>query len=137
MEKPRTVGVYGNSLFIAGIEASLQAQSGLEVSRIATASPDSTESLAQGCPDVIVFDLASAQPPVSISFLAEHPRLTLIGLDLKSNSVLVLSGKYSRVLTTNHLLRLILDEPAEADKEPAAPLSPDQINSLFGLGTQE
>ncbi len=132
MEKPRTVGVYGNSLFIAGIEASLQAQAGLEVSRIAAASPD-TKSLDEGCPDVIVFDLASAQPPVSISFLVEHPHLTLIGLDLKSNGVVVLSGRYLHVLTTNHLLHLILQEPAEADTDQVAKPAPEEINTLFGL----
>ncbi len=131
MIKPRTVAVYGNSLFIAGIQASLKIQPELQVSEIGGSDPDLTAPLAASCPDVIIFDLTSTRPLISLAFLAEHPQVLFIGLDLNSDRVLVLSGQFSKVVTTDHLLQLILQEPA-GEELPARP-PPEQIENLTHL----
>jgi len=63
-------------------------------------------------PDVLIFDLAAPDSPTSdlhfpASILQEHPGISLIGLDLNSNKVLVLSGQEHTVLAINDLAQVI------------------------------
>ncbi len=136
MIKPRTVAVYGNSLFIAGIEATLKIQPEVQVSQIGGSDPDLTAPLTASCPDVIVFDLAATQPLISRSFLADHPQVLFLGLDLNSDRVLVLSGQFSKVVTTNHLMQLILQEPGGEGEEPATGALSERLQNLLNFQTE-
>ena len=133
MHQPRTVAVYGNSLFIAGIEASLKTQPELQVMRIAGDDSDMAEPLTEACPDVIVFDLSATRPLISFSFLVEHPQVLFIGLDLASDRGFVFSGQYSQVSTTDNLLQLILQVQAGTGEGLPAAMSTEGIQDLVKL----
>ncbi len=132
MEKRRTVILYGNSLLMAGLEASLREQPGLDVVQVDATLPNAAQRLSALHPDVVIFDLSAppstpsttlrpgfqpfgyAQarlPPSNLhlptSILQEHPGISLIGLDLNSNKVLVLSGQEHTVLAANDLAQII------------------------------
>jgi hypothetical protein len=109
MEERHMVVLYGNSLLMAGVEASLRGRTGLDVVRIDATLPNVAQSLCALHPDVVIFDLATPlsnfQLPSSI--LQEHSGISLIGLDLNSNKVLVLSGQEHTVLAANDLAQVI------------------------------
>ena len=108
MEERRTVVLYGNSLLMAGVEASLRGRPGLDVVRIDTALPDARERLNAFRPDVVILDLMAPHHwEFAIPFLREHPGLSLIGLDPNSKTVTVLSNQQHTALTTNDLAQVI------------------------------
>ena len=112
MEEQHIVVLYGNSLFMAGVEASLRGRHGLDVVRIDTTLPDAAQRLDALRPDVIIFDLIAPNSPFSnlhfpASILQEHPGISLIGLDLNSNTVIVFSSQQHTVLTANDLAQVI------------------------------
>ena len=101
---PKVV-LYGNSLALSGVGASLEAHPGLHVVRV-DATDRSAEALHELEPDVVVFDLATAQPDV-VALWRRDPPVLPIGVDLLKHQVVVFSGKPSRALTTDDLLRVI------------------------------
>ncbi len=103
----RNVALYGNSLVVSSIGASLQGRAGLEVSSADAALPDAASQLRALQPDVIVFDLTVAHPEFAIALWRAQPRLLLIGVDLATGHSLVLSSQPSRLLTMDDLLQVI------------------------------
>jgi hypothetical protein len=103
----RTVALYGNSLVISSIGASLQGRAGLQVLFVDAALPDAASRLGALQPDVVIFDLAVAQPEFALALWKAQPRLLLIGIDLTNGQALVLSGQPSRLLTMGDLLQVI------------------------------
>jgi DNA-binding NarL/FixJ family response regulator len=99
------VVLYGNSLAVSGVGASLEGRPGLQVVRV-DAAERSAEALRELEPDVVVFDLATARPDVVELWRRDRPVLP-IGVDLVKHQVVVFSGESSRALTTDDLLRVI------------------------------
>ena len=89
------------------IAATLQEKPEFQVRQIQGLSSDIIEKLEADPPDVIMFDLAVAQPDFAIPLLGNHPAILLIGVDLMRNKMLVLSGEQSRLLTTEDLVKVI------------------------------
>jgi hypothetical protein len=56
---------------------------------------------------VVLFDLAGTRPEFTISVLRKHPGLLLIGVDLRSDKMLVMSGEESRLLTADDLVHMM------------------------------
>ena len=104
---PRTVVLYGNNLLMSVIAARLRENCEFEVSHIQELLPGIIEKLDAAPPDVILFDLAAGQPHFAIPLLNNHPTVMLIGVDLTSHKMLVLSGQQSRFLTTEDLAKVI------------------------------
>ncbi len=107
MEKKRTVALDGSNLVMSIIGASLQEKSEFQVQRIQEPLPNMINKLETPPPDVILFDLATAQPHFVIPLLRNHPTIMLIGVDLESNRMLVLFGEQSRLLTADDLVQVI------------------------------
>jgi hypothetical protein len=101
---PRVV-LYGNSLALSGVGASLEGHPGVELVRVEAADA-SAETLHELKPDVVVFDMATVQPDV-VALWKRDPPVLPIGVDLLKQQVVVFSGKPSRALTTGDLLRVI------------------------------
>jgi len=107
---PRTVALYGNSLVVSSIGASLQGRADLQVSSVDATMPDALERLRALQPDVVIFDLAAARPEFAITLWKAQPRLLLIGVDLLTHQALMLSSQPSRLLTLDDLLAVMKDE---------------------------
>jgi hypothetical protein len=107
VKNKRTVALYGNNLVMSTIGASLQEKPEIQVQQIQGLLPDIIDKLEAPPPDVILFDLAAAQPHFAIPLLRNHPTIMLIGVDVKSNKMLVLFGEQSRLLTANDLVQVI------------------------------
>jgi hypothetical protein len=105
----RTVVLYGNSLVVSSIGASLQGRADLQVSSVDTTRPQAEERLRALQPDVVIFDLAAARPEFAIDLWQAQPHLLLIGVDLLTHRALMLSGQPSHLLTLDDLLQVITD----------------------------
>jgi hypothetical protein len=103
----RTVVLYGNSLVVSSIGASLQNRADLQVVSIDATLPDAAQRLGALRSDVVIFDLATAQPEFPIELWKAKPQLLLIGVDLTTGQALVLSGQPSRLLTVDDLVHVI------------------------------
>ncbi len=107
MEKRRRVAVYGNSLNMAGIIASLKADTTVEVVCVNLDSPDARQSLDENDPAVIVFDLSDPQLSLGFTLLRDRPSLLLIGVDPSRDEMLVLSSHPAQALSMADLIRVI------------------------------
>lgn len=99
--------LYGNSLFMAGVEASLRDKHGLSVVRIDAALPSAQDDLQAICPDVVIFDLDGPYSHHILPFIREHPGLPMLGLGLASNDAVLLSSRPYTALSADGLARLI------------------------------
>ncbi len=99
------VVLYGNSLALSGVGASLEGHPGLDLVRV-DATQASAGTLLELEPDVVVFDLATAQPDV-VALWQRDPPVLPVGVDMLNQQVVVFSGTRSRALTTEDLVRVI------------------------------
>ncbi len=107
MKEQRRVVLCGNSLLLAGAEASLRGQPGVEVARLDGTLPDVSKRLRHLRPDVIVFDLSVPPPEFAFTFLQETPGLLLIGLDVNSDTATVLSNQQHTAARMDDLIQVI------------------------------
>ncbi len=101
---PRVI-VYGNSVALAGIEASIKLDPECEV--IAHAWPISQQELCRLHPDVMIFELDAVQPEFLYTLSKELPGLLLISIDPESNRVLIWSGQQAEGWTIQDLEQVI------------------------------
>lgn len=101
-----TVALCTNSVVVSSIGANLEGRAGVNVVRIDPRLPDATRRLSDLCPDVAIVDLSSGQSE-PISLLRRFPRVLLIGVDMNSNELLLLSGAPARPLTMENLMQMI------------------------------
>jgi len=107
MRERQRVVLYGNSLVLAGVGASLKAYPGLEVISLDIPPAAMPQELGALCPTVVIFDLGSIPPEFPFSLLRQQPDLVLIGLDAAGDRLLLLSGQQARALTTDDLVKVI------------------------------
>jgi hypothetical protein len=107
MEKPRWVVVFNNSLYMAGIAASLKADPTLEVHSIDLDHPCPRQILDEIDIAAIVFDLCNPPACLDIALLSKRPGLVLIGVDLTKDEMLVLSSHPSQALRIADLVNVI------------------------------
>ena len=107
MEKIRKVVLYGSDLVVSTVGANLRGWVEFQVLQIDPLLPDALHRLDAARPDVVLFDLASTQPDFTVAVLRKHPGLLLIGVDLKTNKMLVMSGEESQLLTTDDLVHMM------------------------------
>jgi len=107
MEKRKPVAVYGNSLNMAGIVASLKADTTLEVLCVNFDSPNAQQSLDENDLAAIVFDLSDSPLPLDFTLLRDRPGLLLIGVDPCKDEMLVLSSHPAQALSMADLVSVI------------------------------
>jgi hypothetical protein len=137
MADMRKVALYGNSVFMAGVEAGLKSRDGIEVIHIDASLPNAAQELEVLNPAAVIFDLSS--PPTlrfGLPFIREHLGLPFIGLDVTSNTVLVLSCQQYTALTVDDLAQVIraqLSTPAGGGETngPGAPLRTPTQNDVI------
>lgn len=97
----------GNSLFVSGLQASLEAAPGLELQQIEPQADRIRERVKAWKPEVLILETGLLKDKVSLSILEDYPQVRLISLDLDDNRLLVLSGSASEQPTTEKLLQVI------------------------------
>lgn len=106
MEKRRRVLLYGKSVILGTVGASLQHHPELEVLPMASPSPDVHE-LSALAPDVILYDVEASRPESAISLLEIYPELLLIGVSPESSRVMLWSGRQVAAVEAADLVSII------------------------------
>jgi DNA-binding NarL/FixJ family response regulator len=111
-QEQRRVLLCGDSLFIAGLEASLRTRPSLVVERAESSLVEVPRDLQDDLPRVVIFDLASPALPnfplaSLVAVLREGIDLHLVGLDPNSSKAVVLSGHRRRILSADELNQLL------------------------------
>jgi DNA-binding NarL/FixJ family response regulator len=101
------LALYGESLLIEGLEASLKDREGVEIVHLDTSRPTAVQVLDKLSPDVIVFDVNPGQLSCVFTFLRTHTDVVLIGLDIDRDLALFLSGEWRRLPTVADLMQVI------------------------------
>jgi len=105
----RQILLYGNSLILGSIGASLRRLSQFEVTAFAPPMQE-MQDLHSLTPDIILFDLETTHSEPVFSMLKTHPRLLLVGISPDINLVKIWSGRQVRELSTQSLFELIKSE---------------------------
>lgn len=116
----RTVILYGNSLSVSSVGASLSDCPGWQIMTVSAGEPDAISEMMELQPAVVIFDLAAAQPRFPIALPRTKPGLVLVGVDLQTDMALVLSSETARILTSDDLLRVIERHAAAAPEQQEA-----------------
>jgi hypothetical protein len=109
----RKVLLYGNSLVMSTIGASLQECGDLELIHV-DAGPDHPAGLADAAaqlgarePVTIVFDRATTRLDFAMALLDEHPQVLLIGVDPETHQALVWCGRQASAVVAADLVEVI------------------------------
>lgn len=110
MQTSRTVLLYGSSLLIAGMAVSLRDRPDLRVMWVETTSADGACQFAELRPDAIVVDRtdgSSTDLPDLAHLLETYPGTLIVGLDLTSREVTLLSSHQQSVSRIEDLADVI------------------------------
>jgi hypothetical protein len=114
MKKLRRVAVYGKSLNMAVLVASLKADTTLEVLYVDLDSPNARQSLDENDIAVIVFDLSNPAHKLDVNVLRNRPDLLLIGVDPGNYEILVLSSRSMQAHSMADLVDVIHQKESSA-----------------------
>lgn len=106
MEKQRRIVLYGKSVIMGSVGASLRDVTGLEIIPLAPPLPEGKD-LGALAPDAIIFDLEAAHPDAALSLLRQWPDLLLIGLDPASDELVIVTSRQRRAVAVADLLEVI------------------------------
>ena len=106
VEKRQRVILYGDSLILETVGASLQKHLQFEVISLSDPYP-SARQLGAMQPDVILFDMDPPRPEAAFSLLATCPGLQLIGINPETHQALVWSGRQAAAAAAADLVDVI------------------------------
>ena len=106
MTKSRRIVLYGDSIILGSVGASLERVPRFEVTHLSPPLPGASE-LEPMDPDVIVFDVDSDVAAGAFSLLETRPGLLILGISPDGNVVRQWSGRQYTELSTSDLTALI------------------------------
>lgn len=109
MKESRRILLYGNSVILGTIGASLRRLSRFEVTTLVPPLPKVRE-LEAATPDILLFDLESTRTETVFPLLETNPALLLIGISPDTNLVRIWSGRQLKDISTRGFLDLIESE---------------------------
>ena len=104
-ERQRAILV-GDSLILAGLQASLEARPGIEILVLDQPLDTLCEVLRSLCPAVLVFDLGAVQGDFPLALL-QLPGLRLISINPETHQVLVWAGSEAAAIDAAGLVRVL------------------------------
>lgn len=104
----RRILLYGDSVVLGSVGASLGRASQFELIRLPAPQP-SADELRACRPDVILFDIENGDPAPAFCLLENDPDLLLLGISPDVNLVRLWTGRQYRELSTDALAALIAD----------------------------
>ena len=108
MAKQKRIFLYGRSVIIGSVGASLERGGQFEVIQLTLPLPAPSELDAMA-PDVVVFDTQNSHPGPAFSLLETRPGLLLLGISPDGDVVRLWSRRQYRALSTRDLAALIED----------------------------
>lgn len=118
MERQPKVLFYGNSLVLAGVQATFKGYAGFEV--IALEQPASERELLACEPSVVVFDMGALESEFLFTQMQALPGVLLIGMDPESHEVL-LTGQAVCSLSLEQITQIVRDVIRQPVGLPPAP----------------
>lgn len=112
MIEDQVVVLFGDSLLMDAVEASLGRRQGLSVVRISTTMHHVEEYVHSLRPDFIIFDWDAPHTQIILSFLRYRPGVPLVGIDITTSRVTALSSLDYPVLTVSDLAQVVRMESA-------------------------
>lgn len=109
-EQKRIIALYGNSLVMGGIGASLSNQPNLSLHQVQGDGPELARHLAALHPDVLIFDLTTGHPDDIWAWFQGQPHCLLLGIDINRQEVHQWRGQHTRALTMRDLVTVIQQE---------------------------
>ena len=106
MSKRRRVVLYGRSVILGTVGASLSRYPDLEIVELAPPLPG-VDELRALAPDVILFDAEIERPEPIFALLQSCPDLLLVGINPENTQMLVWSSEQSSVLSAEDIVRVI------------------------------
>ena len=106
MNKRLRVILYGKSIILGTVGASLALHSDLEIVDLPAPLPG-VEELAALAPDVILFDVDTGRPNALFTLLKNCPDLLLVGINPEDGQVRLWSSSQGEVVTADDLFQLI------------------------------
>ncbi len=110
MDEKRLVVLYGDTLLIDGVEASLATRNGLDVIRVDTTIANVGQHLKTLAPDLVIFDLDTPVAELSkliVPLLQKQPGIPFICLDAQHCEVVTLACEQHTAHSTNDLVEII------------------------------
>ena len=105
MEKKQRVIVYGNTVVLAAIEASINLDRGCEV--VPHPWPMDRQALCTLDPDVVIFELDAVPSEFPYTLSRERPGLLLIGIDPETNKAFLWTGEQAEGWASQDLAQAI------------------------------
>jgi hypothetical protein len=118
-EHRRLIILFGDSLLMDAVEASLADRPEIDLVRVRTAIIEFEKRVNSLSPDLVIFDFDTIHSQFVIPLLRARPDVPLVGLDFNSNQVVVLSGRAYTTRTAQELAKLIQSQTTG----PAQPIS--------------
>ena len=101
------VALYGNSLILSSIGATLKGRPGFELVVVDPDAAGAVEMIDGVQPDVIVFDSTTVEPDSAIALWQALPHVLLIGVDLRTDKAHLLSGQSFLLSSADDLVQAI------------------------------
>ncbi len=114
MAATQRVILYGDSVLLAGVQASLSLSPNLDIITLEELPADWVAILHELHPLAIIFDLDGVQPDLPLAILRQA-NLLLIGIDADSAGTLVLSSRPSQAFRAGDLVNLICQKDSVQD----------------------
>ena len=105
-ENQRRVILYGDSLILAGVRASLETCPDLQILLLDPSQDKPLEAIRSCCPATFIFDLGAVQPDFQLSLL-QQPGLLLVGINPETHQALVWSGRQAAAAAAADLVDVI------------------------------
>ncbi len=103
---PRSILLFGRSLLLSLVTASLKQVPDLDVTHVVTWAEVQRLTMER-IPDVLIFELDNSYESHILPLLLKAPHLRLIGLDSEHDQGLLLSGQRSQTLTMDQIREII------------------------------
>jgi hypothetical protein len=113
MKKKQVVALFGDSLLIDTVEASLKNKEELGIVRIQNSVRDVTERLKALSPDLIILDSSDPDTQSLFPFFKEQESVPLLCLDVSCSTVVALSCQHYTARTANDLTHVIQMQTAQ------------------------
>ena len=110
----KRVVLYGKSLVMSTIGASLQKCPDLQMLPIDPSQPNAGQDLCALQPDAVIFRLGAAQPDALLSLL-QQPDVLLIGVDPETHQALVWSARQTAAVAAADLVRAIRQQDTNSE----------------------